>query len=285
MELHEPPRTVLPDGYARHPQRDGPGREDDGHLIGEPAHHARGPARRRARLEGDPAVLGLAVLGQAVVQPLNFRGPLHAPSHRDTRTTKGPGFPQQAPRPVPRDPVSGTSESRGPCGPRTSRASRSAPGADWTCSPGPAVSPGLVTPVPAAPPAPPAGRAAGLTRRIRLTWRIWAPRGYRILHISHFLHVIAPGRHLRNRPRHSRPASTAPASRRPSSRTATRGKPRVLPVPLTRLPGPPGVTSREEPGRTAWCQRAPIVVLVRYFLSASVTAWPGVWPRWMVPKS
>ena len=64
MQLDEPPRAVLPDGDARHPQRDGRGREDDGHLVGEPAHLARGPSRRRARLEGDSAVLG-----QAVVQP------------------------------------------------------------------------------------------------------------------------------------------------------------------------------------------------------------------------
>ena len=50
---------------------------------------------------------------------------------------------------------------------------------------------------------------------------VGAPRGYRIHHVSHIHRLIAPGRRIRNRPRHSRPASTAPASRQPSSRTAT----------------------------------------------------------------
>ncbi len=45
-----------------YPQRDGLGREDEGYLIGEPAGVACGPARRRARLEGDSAMLAKAVL-------------------------------------------------------------------------------------------------------------------------------------------------------------------------------------------------------------------------------
>ena len=65
VELNESPRAVLPDGYASHPQRDGLSREDEGHLIREPARVTRGPARRRARLEGDSAMLA-----KAVIQPL-----------------------------------------------------------------------------------------------------------------------------------------------------------------------------------------------------------------------
>jgi len=74
MELYESPRAVLPDGYASHPQRDGLGREDECHPIGEPARVTGGPARRRARLEGDSAMLA-----KAVVQPL-----------RDIRVTREP---------------------------------------------------------------------------------------------------------------------------------------------------------------------------------------------------
>ena len=104
----------------------------------------------------------------------------------------------------------------------------------------PAVPPGLVTPVPAAPPAPPAGRAAGLTRWIRPMRWIGTPRGYRIHHVSHIHHLSAPGRHLRNRPRHSRPASTAPADRRPS--IAGRQSPAV-----NRRPSPAGSRGSSRP--------------------------------------
>ncbi len=58
--LYEPPRAVLPDGCASHPQRDGLGQEGEGYLIGEPDRVACGPARRRARLEGDSAMVGQA---------------------------------------------------------------------------------------------------------------------------------------------------------------------------------------------------------------------------------
>src|SRR5690349_15588474 len=46
--------------------------------------------------------------------------------------------------------------------------------------------------------------------------------------------------------------------------------------------------SREEPGKGCWCQRVPETGSDSRSVtswSASVTAWPGVWPRWKAPKS